>query len=109
MEQNFRKCFFFLVSRKTLLEDFESHLALLCFHILQMTWIQYKALMAFSLFWHLGKRKQTCPAVTILLLVLEHNKSWSVITELHPESSLSLHHLPQIHRSVAKKEKHPVK
>lgn len=96
--------FFCFVSHKALLEDFESHSALQCFHVLQMTCIEYKALMAFSLFWHLGKHKQACPAVTILLLVLEHNKSWSVITELRPESALSLHHSLQIHKSVARKK-----
>lgn len=73
MEHNFRKYGGFLVSHKTLLQDFEYRLALGCFHILKVKCIQYKVLMVFSLFCHLGKGKQTCPAVTILLLVLEHH------------------------------------
>lgn len=67
MESNFRKYafFFFLVSHKTLLKDFEYHLALGYFHILKMKCIQYKVLMVSSMFCHLGKGKPTCPAVNL--------------------------------------------
>lgn len=78
MEHNFRKyALFFVVSHKTLLWDFEYHLALGYFRILKAKCIQYKALMVFSLFCHLGNL--SCVSLGTPLKV-------SVITKLCPES-----------------------